>query len=290
MLIGYGGYVLTPAISSSGGGAAFLTSSAALTDARTGSATSCKWDTGTQTTATHVDIALTIADPLDTTAAIGVVGVANVQGLPAGTKLTFNGVTQRLVPGERGELGAWWLPAITGNSGTISIFNDVNGSASISNGATFAIGEIFVGRVLSMPTLIGSPGITLIDPTQFQRSSGGQLWQNMRNPWRQYAAQLGPFTTTNAKGGSLSTIVSGSNPAGTIDVRTLRGLLSTTTVCAVCDTPSAGQGAGSVAGGIRYDQNFMQPNWMIARPSQIGDILLSMPPLWTWNPIFMEAT
>lgn len=292
MIIGYGGYSLSFAIASSGGGAAFLTSSTNLADARTGSVTSIKWDTGTQTLTTTTTITVTVADPLDTTAPIGVVGVANVQGLPVGTRVTVNGVNQNLVAGARGELGAWWIPnGLNNNTFTITFTNNVAGTFPILAGATFSIGEIFVGRVISLPSLVNSIASDLVDPTAFQRSAGGQLWQLMRKPYRLAQAHLGPFSTANAMGGIYAaTLSSGANPAGVIDIRTLRESLATSTVCAVCDAPSAGLGAGTVVNGIRFDQSFMQTSWMVARPSGIGQLAMTMPPLWTWNPMFQEAT
>ena len=292
MLLSYGNYALSFAIASSGGGAAFLTSSTNLVDARTGSATSIKWDTGVQALSTTVTLTVTVADPLDTTAPIGVVGVANVQGLPVGTRVTVNGVNQNLVAGARGELGAWWIPnALNNNTFTITFTNNVAGTFPILAGATFSIGEIFVGRVIALPSMVNSITADLIDPTAFQRSAGGQLWQLMRKPYRQVQAQLGPFSTANAMGGVYaSTLASGANPAGVIDIRTLRSSLATSTVCAVCDAPSAGLGAGTVVNGIRYDQSFMQTSWIIARPSSMGQLAMTMPPLWTWNPQWQEAT
>lgn len=295
MIIGYGNYSLSFAIASSGAGAAFLTSANGLTDARTGSVTSMSWATGTQTTASTVTLTVTISDPLDSTAAIGVVGIANVQNLPLGTKVVVNGVTQRLTAGARGDLGAWWLPNITGNTLTITFYNDVAGSVSgaITAGMTWGIGEIFIGRAISLPTMVGStaPTSDLNDPTAFTRSSGGQLWALTRKPYRQCAAQLGPFTTQQATGGVYaSTLSSGGNPAGVIDVKTLREYLSQATAIAICDVPSQGQGAGSVSGGIRYDQSFMQPNWMVARMVSAGTLQMDNVPLWSWNPAFQEAT
>lgn len=293
MILAYGNYALTFAISSSGGGSAFLTSSTNLADARTGSVSSMSWTAGAQTTSSTVTLTVTVADPLDTTAPIGAVGVANVSGLPVGTRVTVNGVNQNLVAGARSELSAWWIPnGLNANSFTITFANNVAGASPILAGATFAVGEIFVGRVISLPSLVAS-GLSadLVDPTSFQRSAGGQLWQLMRKPYRQCQASLGPFSTANAMGGVYAaTLVSGANPAGVIDIRTLREYLATTPVCAVCDAPTAGLGAGSVVNGIRFDQNFMQTSWMVARPTSAGLLAMNAPPLWTWSPSYQEAT
>jgi hypothetical protein len=293
MIIGYGNFALAFAISSTGGGSAFLTSSAALTDARTGSSCSMSWTAGAQTTSSTVTLTVTITSPLDTTAPIGCVGVANVVGLPVGTKVVVNGVTQRLVASERGELGALWFPNITGNSTTITFYNDVNGTASITAGATFSVGEIFIGRAMTLPTLTnasGQPLAEIVDPTQFNRSAGGQLWQTMRKPYRQRTVQMGYFTTAEALGGQTSDLVSGANPAGVIDLQTLRGYLATAPVCLICDPPSAGRGAGTVTGGLRYDQTFMQTNWMLGRPADVGQIVMDQAPFWSWTLKVMEAT
>jgi len=248
---------------------------------------------GTQSTSVYVALTITVSDPLDgSTYPLGCVGVANVQGLPLGTKLVVNGVTQRLVPGPRGEPCAWWLPNThTSTPFTIQIFNDVNGSPSIAAGATFAIGEIFVGRVMSLPSLTGSspPIPDLFDPTAHQSSSGGQDWPLMRKPRRITSAHLGYFNRADAKGGSTSSLVSGAYPAGVIDIQTLREILSTTNICAVCDTPCDYMG-GTVTGGIRYDQNFMQGNWMVAKVRSLGQIPNDQPPLWSWPVSLMEAT
>jgi hypothetical protein len=171
------------------------------------------------------------------------------------------------------------------------IFNDVGGTSPIVAASEFSIGEIFIGRVVSLCTLAqSSPSSELNDPTAYSRSAGGQLWQLMRKPFRQVGATLGRFTTRQTKGGLESDIPDGGNPAGVIDIQTLRELLATTAVCAVCDTPSAGQGEGSVQDGIRYDQDFMQTNWMLARPSSIGTITLDQWPKWSWPVQFMEAS
>ncbi len=293
MLIGYGGYALTFAIGGSATGAAWTApaSGIALTDFRTGSVQGIRWISGTQNTSSYVEITVTIASPLDATAAQGVVGVANVS-LPEGTKLVIGGVTQRLVSGARGERSAWVLPFATGNTLVIRIYNDVNGVASIVASSEFSIGEIFVGRLMDLCTLMGTPTSDITDPTAYQRTAGGQLYQLMRKPYGQVAATLGAFTTADVKGKSASSLVSGANPAGVIDLQTLRYLLSTTNVCAVCDTETEGRGEGAsdvTTNGIRYNQTFMQTNWMIARPTNIGQFSQGRSPAWTWNPSFQES-
>jgi hypothetical protein len=294
MIKAYGNYTLTFAIASSGGGAAFLSSSTVMNDGRSGIVCSMTWDTGAQTTSTTVTITVTISDPLDATAPIGVVGLCNVTGLPAGLQCTVNGVVQTLTKGARDELCAWWLPSMSA-SNTLQIVlknNDGAGGHPVLAGATFGIGEIFVGRALAVPTLVNAgtqQQSDLQDPTAYQRSNGGQLWQVMRKPFRQISSTLGPFTAADCFGKSGSSISSGGNPAGKIDVVTLRDYISTSRVIAVCDAPSAGSGAGTLVNGIRYDQSFMQANWMLARPVAIGQIVRNMDPLYTWSPQYQEA-
>lgn len=293
MLIGYGGNALSFGIGGSAGGSAFLApaAGAGLTDYRTGSVQTVRWISGTQNTGSYVEITVTIASPLDATAAQGVVGVANVS-LPEGTKLVIGGVTQRLVAGARGEMSAWALPFANNNTLVIRIYNDVNGVASIVASSEFSIGEIFVGRVMDLCTLVGSPTAELVDPTAFQRTAGGQLYQLMRKPYRTISAQLGAFSTLDAKGGPQSTLPDGGNPAGTIDIQTLRDLLATSNVCAVCDTPTRGQGLGTqtTTNGVTFDKDFMQTNWFVARPTSAGQLSQGRSPNWVWNPSFQEST
>ncbi|HEY6022363.1 MAG TPA: hypothetical protein VIY48_21635 [Candidatus Paceibacterota bacterium] len=292
MIILYGNYALSATISTNSGSAAFLTSSTKLFDARSGTVTSFSFSSGGAATSQHTDLNITAVSPLDTTTPWGAVGLVNVQGLPVGTKCVFNGVTQRLVAGERGELSAWWMPSgLNSNAAqAIQIFNDVNGSASIVPGATCGAGEVIVGRALYLPSLV-DPTIssTLTDPTAFSRTSGGQLWQCMRKPFRDYAQVLGRFSVSDARGGSASTIQSGAFGGGTIDIQTLRAYLATTPLCAVCDMPHAGFGSRPAAvNGIRYSQSFMQPNWMVCRPTNPGAIVLDQAPWLVWSGLNME--
>jgi hypothetical protein len=293
MLISYGDYTLTFAITGqSGSGAAFLTPSSAMADGRTGTVTAILWTDGTQNTNSYVEITVTIDDPLAATARQGVFGVCNCS-LPEGTRIAIvpGSYAQRLVAGARGERSAWWLPADNGNSLVFRIFNDVNGASPIVAASEFAIGEIYVGRVVSLCTLAqSSPSAQIQDPTGYSRSDGGQLWQLMRKPYRQVQGTLGRFTTAEVKGGTNSDIPAGDAAGTTIDLQTLRERLATTPTIAVCDTPSAGQGAGTVVSGIRYDQDFMQPNWMLARMTDAGNLTLDQWPRWSWQPQFQEAT
>lgn len=293
MIIGYGNFTLTFAISGSGANnAAFLTSSANMNDGRIGLVCSMRWISGTQTTADYVDITITISDPLDATAAIGCLGVSNVVGLPEGLHLQVGSTVQALTMNGLGELQAWWLPATTGNSIVLRIRNDNGTTHPVAASAVFGIGEIFVGRAIHLKSLVtgsGNPTAGLNDPTAFTRVDSGSLYQCMRKPWDTYQANLGSFTTAQAYGGSASNLPSGGNPAGVIDIRRLRGILSTSALCALCDYPSSSFGGGTVQNGIRYDQSFMQPNWIIARPSDPGAITMDQPPLSSWNPVFAKT-
>lgn len=292
MLLGYGGYTMSAAITGqSGSGAAFLTNAAALFDGRTGSGTSLKWTNGTQTTSSYVEITVTIASPFgEASPRQGIAGFMNVQGVPYNLKTIIGGITQRLRYGPRLELCAWAFPFANGTSLVTRLVND-DGTVTppIAAAATVGIGEMFCGRLMSLPTLIyNSPSRAAQDPTAFQRSAGGQLWQLLRKPFWQAGASIGRFTNADAKGGAASRLANGGNPAGVIDIQTLQMLLSTTAVCAICDTPHGD--TFSVSSGIRYDQEYMQGNWLLARPSQIGALTYDQPPLWSWGPQFQEAS
>lgn len=295
MLLGYGGYTMSAAITGqSGSGAAFLTNAAALFDGRTGSGTSLRWTNGTQNTSSYVEITVTIsANPFgESSPRQGVAAFINVQGsgVVYNLKTVIGGVTQRLRYGPRGELCSWAFPFANGTTIVMRLYNDNgSGGSPIASAATIAIGEIFVGRVIDLPTLVyNNPTRQPLDPTAYQRSAGGQLWQLMRKPYWQAGATLGRFSNADAKGGASSTLADGGNPSGVIDIQTLQMLLSTTAVCAVCDTPHGD--TYSTSNGISYDQEFMQGNWLLARPSAIGSLNYDQPPLWTWGPQFMEAS
>lgn len=297
MLLGYGGYGLTFAITGqSGSGAAFLTSSAALADGRTGSGTALQWTNGTQSTASYVEITATITNPFgESSPRKGVASIINVNGGAANLynlKTVIGGVTQRLRYGPRGELCAWAFPFANGATCQFRMYNDDGSSGSpIVAAQTIGLGEIFVGRLISLCTLAKggpNPSRAVQDPTAFQRSSGGQIWELMRKPWWQTAQQLGRFSIEDAKGGNASSISHGGNPDGVIDIQTLAMLLSTTPVCAICDTPHGTSYTES--NGIKYDADFMQGNWILARSGNIGGPVDDAHPWWTWAPQFVEAT
>jgi hypothetical protein len=293
-LLLYGGYTMSAAITGqSGSGAAFLTNADALFDGRSGSGTSLRWTNGTQNTSSYVEITVTIsANPFgESSPRKGAAGFINVQGVPYNLKTIIGGITQRLRYGPRNELCAWAFPAANGTTLVMRLVND-DGTVTppIAAAATIAIGEIICGRVIDLPTLVyNNPSRGINDPTAFQRSAGGQLWQLMRKPWFQVGATIGRFSTADAKGGANSTLANGGNPAGVIDIQSLSMLLTTTAVCAICDTPHDGTSI-TVANGISYNQEFMQSNWLLARPSAIGTLTYDQPPLWSWGPQFMEAS
>lgn len=295
MLLGYGGNSLAFGISASVGSAAFLTPSAALNDGRSGLITTFSFASGAAALTTYTSINVTITgSPLDAVPPWGIVALVNAQGLPLGTKCTFNGVTQRLVAGPRGELQAvWLLSGLTGlGPQSIRIYNDVNGIVGITPGATCGAGEVFVGRVMSLPTLAASqPSSDRIDTTATTITAGGQNWQLMRKPRRSIpSGRLGLFGTRDVSGQAASSLVSGANPAGVIDLNTLIDFLATSRLAMVCYAPSAGGGAGTVTGGLRYDTAYMQPNWLLARPLALGAAAMDQDPLWTWGPQWQEAT
>lgn len=301
MLVLYGNYSIAwTSFGGSGTPAPVLVSSdmSGLSDGRSGSPTIFLWGGGTQTTGSYVELLGTITSPLDATAPIGGVGVINVSGLPAGTlvDIQLGTYTQRLVASRRGELCSWMLPtaALNSNSIRVRIYNNVNGVTGIAALQVFAIGEIIVGRLTSVPTLLGSPQEELVDPTAFQRSSGGQLYQYMRKPYSVIAAKLGgTLTTTDAVGGTLATIPSGGNPAGVLDLRTLWYYLATTPVCALCMTPHKGPNTSArtkTAGGFFFDVNMIQTGFMLARPISLQPVVMDQPPLWSSGIQAQEAT
>jgi hypothetical protein len=308
MISVYGGYVLTFTITSQHANAAFTTpaAGAGLISGRSGAGQGLTWDVGTQALATSVTITctVTVGSAFENPAALGGVGVFNVQGLPVGTYLTVAGVGQRLTPGERGELNAIALPQITGNSFNIVIFNDVNANltaaqaaggsaASIASGASFYIGQVYAGRAVQLPTLLDGSPMTddIFDPTAFSRAGGLQLYQTMRKNVRQYSQSIGRFTTADARGGTAGTLYNGNLSTGKMDIAYLRSYLATSPLCMVCDVPSAGFASATPTGQLRFNQQFMQNNFMLARMTQMGAIVLDQPPYWVWEGAqFQEAT
>jgi len=294
MLLIYGDYTMTAAITGqSGSGAAFLTDSAALFDGRAGSGTSLRWTNGTQNTASYVEIAVTItANPFgEASPRKGGAGLVNVVGVPYNLKTVIGGITQRLRNGPRGELCAWVFPEANGTTLVIRLYNDDGtGTPPIAAAATIGIGEIIVGRLINVCTLINSsPGRAIQDTTVQQATAGGQLNELMRKPWWGVGTPLGRFTMDEAKGGSAGGgIDNGGNPAGKIDIQTLAMFLSTTRVCAICDT-AHGQAKTISADGIIYDQDFMQGNWLLARPAQMPGPVLDKAPKHSWSPTWTEA-
>lgn len=294
MLLIYGDYTLSYSISSSGpNDAVFLTDPTTMNNGRSGDGCSLRWVSGAQTTASFVQVTVGITgSPFgESSPAIGGCGLINVQGLPLGTKVQIGSVVQRLVEGPRGEPCAWALPFTNGTSIPFKVFNDVNGVASIPASTVFAWGETLVGRAIYLPELVNTNNMAMqpTDTTGYQRSSGNQLHQFMRKPYWSETSPLGWFTAKQAKGGALSDLPNGGNPAGVIDMKRLIMLLATSQGFAVCDTPSAGRGTGTVTNGIRYDQDFMQSNWLMVKPIDMSQLVQSKPPYWSWTPRWQEA-
>lgn len=289
MFIGYSDYELTFSISGSHSGAAFVTppDGSSLDNGRLGELQGLRWIDGAQTILSYVEITINIASVRDAVPSIGVVGVANCT-LPVGTKIVCQGITQRLTEDARGNNNAWFLPQTTGASTKVRIYNDVNGVAPFTPGMEFGLGLTPVHRVISICTLTDSPpSRTLQDPSQTARSDSGQAWALMRFPWWVIQAKLGRFSQKQAKGGLLSDIDDGAG--GTIDVQTLMYRLATSRTFCICDTPNAGGGDGTLVNDLRYDQTFMQVNWMCARLGGVGQLQLDPRPRYTWNPTFNEA-
>lgn len=278
----YGDVALTLGIS--GGDAAFLTDSSALNDFHSGLVCSMSWDTGSQTTSSSVDLTFTTS-----TNHIGGVGLVNVQGLPEGllTELIINGVTfgqQRLRRAANGELGAWYLPQDATNTAfRIRLINDVGGSVAVTAGQEFGAGEIIAGHAIYLKTMIKrSPSAALNDPTAFTTPDAGSVFASLRKPARLINATLGTFTTADVNSSFYSSIDDGKG--GKISLRRLQEIFSAAQGMAICDIPDAGQGAGSQHGALRYDQEFMQENFLLARiQNQGGSITMDQPPRYSWQ-------
>lgn len=298
MLFIYGDYQVTWAVGGTGApGPTALTDIAALNNGRTGAGCAFKWGGGTQTTASYVELIATIVAADQTTPRIGGVGLMNIRGLPAGTLVDVNlgAFTQRTLVGRRGELNAWIMLTSALSTATlrIRIYNNVNGAPSIPALTQFYIGAAIIGKLASWPLLLESqPQEELFDPTQYQRSSGGQLWQMMRKPYSTITVKLGNFVTVSAVGGTLSGVPSG--VAGvTIDARTFMYQLALSPYFAVCAFPHKGPGnlpTTKTADGFYYDATMCNLNFMLARPVQLQPLSLSQPPYWGWGGQFQEAT
>lgn len=296
MLIGFGDYTISFAVTGqSGSGAAFLTDSAGLNDGRSGTGAVLRFTNGTMNVNSYVEVTATLVSALDASARQGVAGLINLQGarVTAGLKTIIAGITQRLVAGARGELSAWVLPATNSNTCVFRIYND-DGTVTppLQPADEIFIGEFFAGRCVDLCTLIGGQGPSddLQDPTAYQRTAGGQLHAVMRKPYRVMNGTLGLFTTAQARGGLASNLPDGGGGSGTMDIQWLRDFLSTSAVCAICDIPTRGLGDYTLSNGIKYDQSMMQNNWRLARPTNPGQLSMSKPPKWQWTPTWQEAT
>lgn len=291
--------VTNVAISGVGGGAgaAFLTPFANMFDARTGTVCSMQWGVGTQNTASYVQLVLTIVNPAGGTPRIGIIHIANLVGLPEGVKIDVQAGTyiQRTVAGRRGELNAIIIPTSVLNTGTVTIriYNDVNGTFPIVNNQVFGIGEILCAPITSWPLLIDDapPSETMIDPTQWNRSAGAQLWQLMLNPIAVVSAKAGRFPTTGAVGGAAyATIDNGMGVK--IDGRTLLYTLATCGMASFIAIPHKGfndRPATQAAGGGYFDAGMVQVNALLSRPSSIKELSMDKFPYWGFALDMMEA-
>lgn len=299
MLFGIGNYVLSATIGGTGSPApAALTPLTALFDSRTGSVASMQWGGGAQTTGSYVELTITVASTYASPARIGVIHIANVIGLPEGTKVDINvgTISQRLIAGRRGELGVVIYPnALATNTVKVRFYNDVNGSPSIPALTAFAVGEIFIGGLCGWPLLIDEapPMEVPVDSTQWQRSDGGQLWQFMRKPIGSMSVALGRVGTLNATGGAtLATNPSGLTASGKMDARTLMYLLSTTTAVHLCAYPHKGfRDRGTInANGFYIDPTMASVNGMLARCTGFKNLAMDKPPYFSFGFDIMEAT
>lgn len=302
MIFGHGNYAVTATIGGNGSPLPVaLTSTTAMFDGRTGSTTGVRWGGGAQTVGSNVAVFLTVASSYASPAIIGVVHVANVVGLPVNTlvEVSIGGTPYqtRLVAGRRGELNAvFYLPLNSAtNTPVLRFYNDVNGAPTIPALTQFGIGEIFVGGVTVWPTLLDDEMAkeSIVDPTQWQRSNGGQLWQFMRKPTSQLAVKIGRFAVINGMGGLASTVRSGLTTTGVIDARTLAYNLSTTPMCHVCAFPHKGFRARpntKSSAGFYYDQNMASLNGLLGRPTALREISLDKLPYMGWGLDVMEGT
>jgi hypothetical protein len=183
----------------SGTGASINTDPSDLTDGRPDTVVEFTWVSGVQNTSTTTKIRA----EWSTGIAPGIVGISNID-LPAGTKIEvafrrvgdpggtypYSGVpyvtSQRIVEGPRGERTAWFMfqgttPVV---GAQISIYNDVNGVASIIASQLFTIGEIFIGA--SDEVCVGNTAsIDTTDPTVQQFSWNSQPYASPGTPYRQ---------------------------------------------------------------------------------------------------------
>lgn len=203
---------ITWAVSASGTGgtgASIISSASNLTDGRPDSTARFQWPTGaSQNTSTIMHIK---GDWTATSFSPRLVGLSNIS-LPVGTKvqvafrrstdtlgtypynptITNNG--QRIFQGPRGERTLWiMLPsgatAVLGVD--IQIFNDVSGSASITAGTLFNVGEAVVCPAVEMDIEPGWDQF-YVDPTTDSFSWNRQPYTQPGCPYRQgdYALAL----------------------------------------------------------------------------------------------------
>lgn len=290
MFLIYGDVALSNFAISGGTGVEFLTNTDALNDFHDGLICSMMWNEDSQSSTSHVDVSFdTSADH------IGGVGVSNVQGLPESCLMElFQGSTslgtQQLRQGPKGQLGAWWLPQDTSHTSfTVRAYNDVGGSQAFDSGVVFGYGEIICGHAIYLPTMIKrTPGASLNDPTAFTTQDAGSVFASLRKPARLVSATLGTFSTEDVNSSFYSSIDDGKG--GKISLRRLQEIFSGAQGMAICDIPNAGQGAGTQHGNFRYDAEFMQENFLLARiQNQGGTISMDQPPRYSWQVNFRQS-
>ncbi len=178
-------------------GAALATSSAELFDGRPDSVTRFTWPSGAQTTSTVLRLQLTWGAAqvlrgwalLNTSLPEGTRIVVALKR-PADSGFTYSpasGTEQRVVTKPRGErlaMGVFpaGLDAAIGIE--LAIYNDVNGSASITASSAQDVGEIVIGSG-SLVDHEKSWAIDLVDPTIIERSESSQPWAQAQPPYRE---------------------------------------------------------------------------------------------------------
>lgn len=208
MLIGYG-QPSDIAWTIHGTGAAFVTASTYLYDGRPGLPTRITWLSGAQTTARYLTLRAEWADSLDVRV-LALVGVS----LPVGTKVTVSvdqgspstpitlSYTARIVRFPGGSRGVFIvIPEAQVRPVTaieVNVWNDVNGVASISAGASIDIGEAFVGAAYDVP--IRNLVWRTNDPSLARTSELSQPWPVTRLPFRTFSCEIVPQTEDNTWG------------------------------------------------------------------------------------------
>lgn len=251
-----------------GTGAAFLTDPRRLTNGRPTSATRIQWLSGSQTTASVLNLRTGWAEfgYNDRIRLIGVVGTT----LPVGLRVVasiFTGFVWTNSPTEGtiversdGTRQCWiQMPAnaYPGAGFQLAFYNDVGGVAPIAADSDFEIGEIWVGDSQSWnirPTL----QLGVRDFTKTKESIGGQVF---RIPRRVAKTTQVEFTPTTAD-----------QTFGTGGVEALRDRLTAAAPCVVVPVdrqPFSGQAS--------VDQDYLNANAMFGRATTLGPIIGEAP-------------